>query len=110
MAQAPSRCINHPERTAVARCKQCHKPLCEKCVKKMPGGIYCSDECYQNMAAFQERVKKLDAAKKSGLNVGRIITRAIVAIVLIAVLYYVFVVEGVRGIDDFLKLVRGLIP
>jgi hypothetical protein len=76
----------------------------------MPGGVFCSDQCYQNMAAFQDRVKKLDEAKKSGPKMGKIITRAIVAIAGIAALYYVFIVEGVRGINDFLKLVRGLIP
>jgi predicted nucleic acid-binding Zn ribbon protein len=108
MAQAPSRCINHPERTAVARCKQCHKPLCEKCVKKMPGGVFCSDECYENMAAFQNRVKALDQQKKRGFNLGKWLTRAAVLIVVAAALYYVVVMQGVRNVGDFLDMLKGL--
>lgn len=107
MAQAPSRCINHTERTAVARCKQCHKPLCEKCVKKMPGGVFCSDECYQNMAAFQNRVKALDRQRKRGFNFGKWLTRAAVLIVVAAALYYVIVVQGVRSASDFIDLLKG---
>jgi hypothetical protein len=110
MAQAPSRCINHTERTAVARCKQCHKPLCEKCVKKMPGGVFCSDECFQNMNAFQNRVKQLDQQKKPKLNIGKWIQRAAIFLVVVAALYYVFGVQGVRSIDGLVDMVRGLLP
>lgn len=110
MAQAPSRCLNHPDRTAVARCKQCHKPLCERCVKKMPGGIYCSDECYQKMGAFQERVERLDEQRRRGPRVGKLIGRLVLAAVVIAVLYYVFIIEGVRSVSGLVRLVKGLVP
>ncbi|RJP21932.1 MAG: hypothetical protein C4520_09035 [Candidatus Abyssobacteria bacterium SURF_5] len=110
MAQAPSRCINHPERTAVARCKQCHKPLCEKCVKKMPGGVYCGDECFQNMNAFQNRVKQLEHQKKKGLNLGKWIPQAAILLLIVALLYYVFMVQGVRSVDGLINMVRNLIP
>lgn len=109
MAQAPARCINHVDRTAVARCKQCHKPLCEKCVQKMPGGVFCSDECYQNMAAFQNRVRELDQRKKPKANIGKWIQRAVMVVILAAALYYVFVVQGVRGVNDLVNMLRGLV-
>ncbi len=110
MAQAPSRCFTHTERTAVARCKQCHKPLCERCVKKMPGGIYCSDECYKKAASFHDRVEKLDAQTKRGPGLGRLVGRLVILAVVIAILYYVFVYEGVRGVGDFINLLKGLVP
>lgn len=110
MAQAPSRCFTHPERTAVARCKQCHKPLCERCVKKMPGGIYCSDECYQKAVSFQDRVERLDVEGKRGPGLGKLVGRLVIAGVVIAILYYVFVSRGVRGVGDLIDLLKGLIP
>jgi hypothetical protein len=110
MAQAPSRCLNHPDRTAVARCKQCHKPLCPRCVQKKAGGVYCSDECYEKMGSFQDRVEVLDEQRKAGLSVGKLVTRLVVLAIIVAVLYYVFIKEGVRGVGDFMNLVKGLIP
>ena len=109
MAQAPSRCLNHPERTAVARCKQCHKPLCQRCVKKMPGGVFCSDECYQKMGGFQERVEILDKSVKPGISIGKLVTRLIVLLVVLAILYYVFIYGGVRSVGDFVDLIKDLV-
>ena len=82
MAQAPSRCLNHPERTAVARCKQCHKPLCSKCATKRPGGVFCSEECFENMGSFQDRVEKLDERKGRG-SLGPLIKKGIIALVVV---------------------------
>ena len=110
MAQAPSRCLNHPERTAVARCKECHKPLCQRCVKKMPEGVFCSDECYQKMGAFQKRVDHLDQKRKRGFPLGTWLVRIAIVAAVVVVLYYVFVKEGVRNVGDFIDLVKGLAP
>jgi len=110
MAQAPARCLNHPERNAVARCKECHKPLCSKCVKRMPEGAFCSDECYQKMGAFQKRVEVLDQQKKRGIQWGTWVTRLVMVAVVAAVLYYVFVVRSVRGVGDLVDLIKGFIP
>jgi hypothetical protein len=110
MAQAPSRCLNHPERTAVARCKQCHKPLCQKCAMKMPGGVFCSDECYQKMGSFQDRVDMLDKAKKPGLSLGKLLTRLVTVAIIVAIVYFVFIRGGVRSVGDFVDLVKGLAP
>lgn len=110
MAQAPPRCANHPAATAVARCKQCRKALCQKCVKKLPGGVYCSDECYQKMGALQERVQKADEGKRRSLRVGSLIIKLVIVAIAVGVLYYIFGVEGVRSISDFTELVKGLLP
>ena len=109
MAQAPSRCLNHPERTAVARCKQCHKPLCSRCAIKKPGGVFCSEDCFENMDSFQNRVEDLEA-RKGGGNIGAMIKKGAVLLVAAGILYYVFIVEGVRGPGDFVDMVKGFMP
>ena len=55
-----SACINHQEVAAVARCKQCSKPVCAMCIVKGPNGHFCSDECKERYATFIERANKLD--------------------------------------------------
>lgn len=76
----------------------------------MTGGIYCSDECYQKMNAFQDRVQKLDEARKPGLSIGKLVGRFLVPAIIIVVLYYVLVVEKVRSVGDIIDLIRKLIP
>ena len=62
-----SGCINHPGVEAVARCKQCGKPVCGMCVKKGPTGNFCSDGCRDQYATFIERAADFDArGRKSG--------------------------------------------
>jgi hypothetical protein len=79
-------------------------------VKKMPGGVYCSDECYQKMGALQERVQKADEQGKGrGLNVGSLIIKLLIAAVVVGILYYIFGVEGVRSVGDFTKMLKGLV-
>ena len=109
MAQSPSRCLNHPERTAVARCKQCHKPLCSRCAIKKPGGVFCSEDCFENMGSFQNRVDDLEA-RKSGGGLGALLTKGAVLLVVLGVLYYVFAVEGVRSPGDFISMIKGFMP
>lgn len=109
MAQAPSRCLNHPERTAVARCKQCHKPLCSKCAIKRSGGVFCSEECFENMGSFQNRVEDLDARKKGGA-LGPLIKKGVIALVVVGILYYVFVANEVRSVGDLVKMIKGFLP
>ncbi len=36
-------CINHPETTATAFCRDCGKPMCEECQRPALGTIYCAD-------------------------------------------------------------------
>ncbi len=76
----------------------------------MPGGVYCSDECYQKMNAFQDRVKALDKTRKPGFAFGKLAGRLIGPVIVIALLYYLLVVEGVRSVGDFLNVIQKLIP
>jgi len=36
-------CANHADTSAVAYCRTCGKPLCEKCIRPVRGVIYCED-------------------------------------------------------------------
>src|SRR5579862_2026167 len=36
-------CVNHPETTATAFCRDCGKPMCPECQRPALGSIYCAD-------------------------------------------------------------------
>jgi hypothetical protein len=36
-------CINHPETTASAFCRDCGKPMCQECQRPAQGTVYCAD-------------------------------------------------------------------
>jgi hypothetical protein len=76
----------------------------------MPGGVFCGDECFQNMNAFQNRVKHLDQQKKAKLNLGKYVGQAVILIIVVAALYYVFIAQGVRSIGDFVDMFKGMLP
>ncbi|MBI2193463.1 MAG: B-box zinc finger protein [Planctomycetes bacterium] len=48
-------CFTHTDRPAVVRCRQCQKPVCSECVKSDSNGKFCSLECAQKFAEFQDR-------------------------------------------------------
>jgi len=76
----------------------------------MPGGVFCSQECYDKMGSFQERVEKLSEQPKPGFSLGKLVKWAIIAIVVIGVIYFVFIKGGVRTVGDLTDFVKGLIP
>jgi hypothetical protein len=45
-------CNNHPTRTAVMHCSQCHKPICDKCVVN---GRFCSNDCDGKFSKFYSK-------------------------------------------------------
>ncbi len=47
-------CNNHPTRSAVMHCSQCHKPICEKCVIN---GRFCSQPCNDKFSKFYSGYK-----------------------------------------------------
>src|SRR5437868_11790363 len=36
-------CANHPEKNAVAYCRECGKPMCEECQRPALGSVYCTE-------------------------------------------------------------------
>jgi len=61
-----SGCINHPGIEAIARCKQCGKPVCGSCVVAAYNGNFCSPLCKEKHEKFVERAQKLDAKSRGG--------------------------------------------
>jgi len=77
-------CLNHPDRTAVARCHTCHKPLCRECVVSTTEGSFCSRECASKAADFKAHYK---GPVKTGPGlVARVIKLAILVVVIAVVL------------------------
>lgn len=71
------------------------------------GGVYCSEECYQKMGDFQQRVETLDLRRKRGLSFGKLVKQVVILAIVGGILYYVFVVANVRSVDDLLNMVKG---
>jgi len=50
---ASSVCINHTDRAGTHRCSCCHKPICNECVVKNNGNVFCSQHCIEGAARFK---------------------------------------------------------
>lgn len=108
-----SGCINHPGIEAVARCKQCGKPVCSSCVITGSTGRFCSESCQERHEKFIGRAQELQRFSRSTGFLQRLkralirLAIAIGAIVLlgfVAVFFEVPVVAGiVRSVLDVLS-------
>jgi hypothetical protein len=81
-------CFYHTGRPAVARCKQCGKPLCSECRIIKLEGIFCSEKCYETYKIFAERAEELEAkkSKNSGINS---FVKLIIFLVVLFILYLI---------------------
>lgn len=52
-----NRCLNHPQREAVARCPECREFFCRECVAEHDDRVICSS-CLRKLAARKERPKR----------------------------------------------------
>lgn len=59
-------CINHGGVEAVARCKQCGKAVCSKCVVKGFTGSFCCDACKERHEKFVGKAEKLEQGRGGG--------------------------------------------
>ncbi len=75
-------CINHPDRPAQTRCRQCHKPICSTCIKSDAGGQFCSFQCSEAYKDFQARERPKD---KRGMNM---ISKLVLLVVIAAVVVF----------------------
>ena len=83
-----SGCINHPGIEAVARCKQCGKPLCSDCRLVTEDGLFCSDKCAQTARVFVKKSQDLEekrSVRRKGIPAGLI--RFIIFLIIIVVVY-----------------------
>ncbi len=77
-------CINHPGVEAVARCRQCGKPVCGACVVIGPSGKFCSESCRDQHQRFIERARELDLKKGRGIGLFKRLKRRTVKVVMFA--------------------------
>ena len=76
------KCINHPERDAVAVCISCHSPLCAECRTHVKGKIYC-EKCVNTLfpePSAEVYIKPMDI--KAGFGI-RFIARLLDGLILL---------------------------
>ena len=76
---------------------------------KKTGGVFCSEDCFEKTGSFQDRVERLEEGKGRGA-LGPLIKKGVILLVVVGILYYVFVAEGVRGPGDFVDMIKGFLP
>ena len=103
-------CLNHPQRPASARCSHCQKPVCAACVVSRDDTAYCSDACVQARAHFQSREARraLEGKKRERFGLGEWAVRGPLLLFVAAILYYIFVLQNVRGVGDFAEMLRRM--
>lgn len=83
-------CKYHPTHKAVARCKQCHEPLCSECRVLLPEGIFCSDACLEEFRELRARIidQRGRRAKFSVVALVKHLALAAVLVLFIAAVLY----------------------
>lgn len=114
-----SGCINHPAIEAVARCKQCGKPVCGACLVTGPTGRFCSDTCKDKHEKFIGRAQDMQRNARSTGTLTKVISLATkLVILLVAVGFLGFiaaylnlpVVGGpARQVLSYVPFVQGLL-
>lgn len=106
-----SGCINHPAMQAVARCKQCGKPVCGSCIVAGPTGRFCSADCRDNHLKFAQRAQQFEGRARSAWFV-KIRSGAAFLLVTAAVLAALGIIASfiqIPVLTDLTFLVRGWI-
>jgi len=82
-------CFFHTGRPAVARCKQCGRPVCSQCRIVGEDGIFCSEKCRQTFAIFAKRIKEMEERKPGGKQ-WSFSVRVVFLIILLAVVFFIW--------------------
>jgi hypothetical protein len=106
-----SGCINHPSIEAEARCRQCGRPVCGKCVVTGPTGMFCSDNCKQRHEDFYRRAQELDTRPPStlGAKFRWLLNWLVVVVAVIAAVVGVAAVLPIPVLSDWVFYLRGYI-
>lgn len=79
-------CTMHPDRTAIASCRQCAKPVCQECIVRTERGAFCSRECltsWQLSSAAKAEARAVKAVRS--LWVGKLMVLGAVVLVVCGV-------------------------
>jgi hypothetical protein len=106
-----SNCINHPAVEAVARCKQCSRPVCSACLVSGPTGRFCSGDCKAKHEVFMRRAAELDTRSRGSLFAKlRSLLFSVVFIILVAgVIMTVASIIDIPVLSDVTRNVRSII-
>jgi hypothetical protein len=80
-------CVNHPGRAATSRCSSCHKPICDDCIVKSEGAVFCSQACQENAARFAKNFRPEMGPGFFGNLKNMIVSLAGLAVVLLVVVF-----------------------
>ena len=102
-----SGCINHTTVPATARCKQCSRPVCGKCVVVASFGRFCSEACRDQYQDFVNKAEVNESSRKrfSTFRIGPWIRKAVVLLILLGAIGFV---ASVTRIPVLSPLVRGI--
>ena len=74
-------CMVHHDRTAVARCAQCHKPACQECVVSTAEGKFCSRDCAAKYESYQKRNRQF---KKPARGAAQLVKAVVWLVIIVA--------------------------
>jgi hypothetical protein len=108
-----SGCINHPAIEAVARCKQCMKPVCKTCIVDGPMGKYCSASCKEKHEMYVKKAQDAELTRRKPSHSGKIkelIAKLIILLVVLAGLGAAAAYFDVPVVGDMVRQFFPFIP
>jgi len=112
LSPSVSGCINHPGVEAVARCKQCGKPVCSSCVVKGPTGLFCGEPCKDRHEKFISRAQELHRTSRSTGTFQKLkiaLMKLVILLVAIILLGFVMVYFNVPVASDIVRKVLQIL-
>ena len=112
LSASVSGCINHPGIEAVARCKQCGKPVCASCVVRGPTGQFCCEACKERHEKFIARAQELQrTSRPAGMFrkfIRALLIRLVILIVALIGLGFVALQFNLPAVSDIVRSLREL--
>jgi len=112
LSPSVSGCINHPGVEAVARCKQCGKPVCSSCVVKGPTGQFCGEQCKDRHEKFIGRAQEMQRNSRSTGAFQKLkiaLIKLVILLVAIILLGFVMVYFNVPVASDIVRKVLQIL-
>jgi len=79
------RCFYHPDRTAIASCSHCGRPICKGCAVRTGGNFYCGQACVAGARAAAEAQRRLRTQQlEKSIRLGRYLALGAFAAVVVA--------------------------
>ena len=107
-----SGCINHPGVEAVARCKQCGKPVCSACLVTGPTGNFCSQACKEKHQEFIKRAQSLQRSSRGAGNMrklGRFAIKLVIFLVVVGAICLAALRYPIPVLSDVVRAGLGFI-